>query len=316
MRRTLLLVLLVLLAAVTPLLACTSEDGVATDGSVSARVLVTRDFGAEVLIDELLTLEEGVTCMKALKQVGDIGTAYGGGFVQSINGIESGKPAKLDWFFFINGIMSNRGALDYTLHDGDVMQWDFHNWTFHTFVPATVGAFPTALLHGFNGKTRPTVVAYEPDLADCAEALAESLEQLGIEVAFLGDFTELAQSEKESSNVVVVGTFDCDMVTDLNDKWDKLGFFVHFQDGVMTAYDSTGETIGEYGAGSGVIQATQNPWNPKGTGVCENVAVMLSGTDEAGVRGVVDALIDDPNAPGYACAAVVVGGTAIRVPEQ
>ncbi|GAI85551.1 unnamed protein product, partial [marine sediment metagenome] len=36
-----------------------------------------------------------------------------------------------------------------------------------------------------------------------------------------------------------------------------------------------------------LIQATQNPWNPKGIGACENVVWLVSGTDEAGVKDAI-----------------------------
>ena len=311
MRKALLLLLLVALCCPV---ACTVESEGAAEANITVRVVATLDFGDEVLVDNTISVAPGTRAMDAVRQVADVGTKYGGGFVQSVNGIESGKPAELDWFFFLNGFMSNKGAANCRVRDGDLIQLDFHDWRFRTFIPTTIGAFPETLLYGFEVDARPTAVAYEPGLADCAERLANALEQLGVEVVYVGQCTELAPQDKEYRNLLVIGTPDCAMISELNNAWERLGFFVHFQDGAMTVYDGTGEIAAEYGAGSGVIQATQNPWNPKGTGVCENVAVMLAGTDEAGVRSAVDALADHPDLLRLAFAAIVVDGVVGRVP--
>jgi hypothetical protein len=313
MRKALLLVLLVALCCPT---ACTVESEGTTEENITVRVVATLDFGDEVLVDNTISVAPGTCAMDAVRQVADVGTKYGGGFVQSVNGIESGKPAELDWFFFLNGFMSNKGAANCRVRDGDLIQLDFHDWRFRTFIPATIGAFPETLLYGFEADERPTAIAYEPGLADCAERLAEALEQMGVEVTFVGECSGLAEPEKGSSNLVIIGTTNCAMISELNEEWERMGFFVHFQNGAMTVHDATGEMAAEYGAGSGVIQATQNPWNPKGTGVCENVAVMLAGTDEAGVRGAAGVLADNPDLLRLAFAAVVIDGAIIRVPEE
>ena len=84
--------------------------------------------------------------------------------------------------------------------------------------------------------------------------------------------------------------------------------------GMMAVYDPRGNRTREYGTGSGVVQATQSPWNPKGIGVCENVVWMISGPDKAGARSAVEALISQYGGFQYAFAAVVADGEVIRVP--
>jgi hypothetical protein len=58
----------------------------------------------------------------------------------------------------VNGIESDRGAAEYTLHPGDVEWWDYRSWSHAMSVPVVVGAFPEPFLHGFDGKVRPAVV--------------------------------------------------------------------------------------------------------------------------------------------------------------
>jgi len=117
--------------------------GVATS---EITVVVTRDFGKEALLQQTVEIEPDTTAMVELQMVARVETKYGGGFVSAINGVsseyEGASKSKGDWFFYINGIQSNTGALDYELHDGDIQHWDFHDWSFHQFIPAVVGDFP------------------------------------------------------------------------------------------------------------------------------------------------------------------------------
>ena len=57
-------------------------------------------------------------------------------FVQSIDGIDGSVTARRDWFYFVNGIEGPRGAQEYRLHDGDVLWWDYRDWTAAMRVPA------------------------------------------------------------------------------------------------------------------------------------------------------------------------------------
>src|SRR5207302_272779 len=55
----------------------------------------------------------------------------------------------------------DRSAAEYRLRKGDVEWWDFHRWRGAPQQEEVVpGAFPEPLLHGFDGKTRSTVVLY------------------------------------------------------------------------------------------------------------------------------------------------------------
>ena len=53
--------------------------------------------------------------MRVLERNAEITTRYGGGFVQSIDGLEAdeGADGPLDWFFYVNGVESTVGAADY-----------------------------------------------------------------------------------------------------------------------------------------------------------------------------------------------------------
>jgi hypothetical protein len=63
-----------------------------------------------------------------------------------------------------------------------------------------------------------------------------------------------------------------------------------------------------------VIQATQNPWNPKGLGACENVVWVVSGMDRGQVLDAVDTLINHYEEVRYAYAGVIINGQISKVP--
>lgn len=292
---------------------CSAGTPGETGVDITVRVVATQDFGQEIMFDEALEVPPGTSAMAALKQVAEVETAYGGGFVSAINGV--GSEHGRDWFIFVNGMTANAGALDYTLHDGDIQHWDFHDWGFRMAIPASIGDFPDPFSHGYQGEVSPTVIAYEEGLEDSAQALQTSLKGLGVASVSTQNTLYLTESDKRHSNLILIGTMDCDLVADLNQVWDRLGFFVHFEDGVMVSYDSEGEVTVEYGSGCGVIQASQSPWNPNGIGVCENVVWMVSGTDEAGVESAVDALTNRHDEFKYAYAVVVANSEIIKVPQ-
>src|SRR6478672_3945056 len=116
-------------------------------GDVSIRV--TRDFGAENLVKPAAEgITEADTVMRVLERDAEIETSYGGGFVQSIEGLEaeeSGDRGPEDWFFYVNGVESAVGAAEYGLHGGESIWWDYHRWRSAMRVPAVVGSWPQPL---------------------------------------------------------------------------------------------------------------------------------------------------------------------------
>jgi hypothetical protein len=130
-----------------------------TDEDGSARLWVTRDRGAKVLLER--TVPAGQTVLQALRREAEVETRYGGRFVQAIDGVEGSLSGGADWFFFVNGVAADRGAADYRLRAGETVWWDYRRWRGDEEVRIVVGAFPEPFLHGYNGTTRPAAVRYE-----------------------------------------------------------------------------------------------------------------------------------------------------------
>ncbi|MEO5634437.1 DUF4430 domain-containing protein [Gaiella sp.] len=161
-----------LLLAVLANAGCGGEGPTAADGK--ARLWVTRDRGAIVLVD--LEVPAGQSLLRALKSKAKVTTRYGGGFVQSIDGIEGSARRHEDWFWFVNGLAGDRSASSYRLRDGDVAWWDYRDWSRDAeTLEVVAGAFPEPFLHGYAGRTRPAAVRYAPGLAVEASRVARVL---------------------------------------------------------------------------------------------------------------------------------------------
>jgi Domain of unknown function (DUF4430) len=139
-------------------------------GHGSARLWITRDRGSSVLFTG--RVPAGITALQALDRVAKVKTRYGGRFVQSIDGLSGSLSAERDWFYFVNGIEADRSAAEYRLHPGDLEWWDYRSWRDAISVPIVIGAFPEPFLHGYDGRRRRTIVAYQPGARRAAEAIA------------------------------------------------------------------------------------------------------------------------------------------------
>ena len=101
--------------------------------------------------------------IRFLDREAEITTRYGGGFVQSIDGIEGDdrRRALHDWFFFVNGIESDRGGADVAVRGGDRIWWDYRDWTDALRTPAVVGSWPEPFAQASSRETTAIAVGVE-----------------------------------------------------------------------------------------------------------------------------------------------------------
>src|SRR5918996_5509893 len=169
------------LVCVAAAAGCGFGPGSSTEGE--ATLTVTRDYGAERLVEATLDdPPESVTVMRFLDGEADITTRYGGGFVQSIDGVEGTERdgRSFDWFFYVNGIESPIGAAEARVYGGDRVWWDYREWTEAMRVPAVVGSWPEPFVHGSEGRAFPVRIdCLTADEDDCS-AVADRLEAEGI----------------------------------------------------------------------------------------------------------------------------------------
>jgi hypothetical protein len=131
------------LAAAAVVAGCGLGPGSASEGT--ATLTVTRDYGARE-VDNATESDpsESETVLRFLDRNAEITTRYGGGFVQSIDGLAGATSGtrRSDWFFYLNGIESPVGATGVRVHGGDRIWWDYRDWTDAMRVPAVVGSYP------------------------------------------------------------------------------------------------------------------------------------------------------------------------------
>ena len=87
------------------------------------QLTVTREFGAEPMLDRSLAAKESDTVMRLLEGEADVETRYGGGYVHAIDGVaeeqRGGDP--YDWFFYVDGEESQIGAAEVERSDSQLM---------------------------------------------------------------------------------------------------------------------------------------------------------------------------------------------------
>jgi hypothetical protein len=299
--------------------ACSGSQLPIEKARATARIAATRNFGQELLFDKTIEIQEGPDALQALQKAAEVDTAYGGGFVNSINGISSQykglQSSRQDWFLYINGLMSNSGAGDYDLHEGDTELWDFHDWSFHQFTPAVTGWFPEPFLHGYGGIIRPTIIVSEGDFQTMANQIKNKLKDAGVRDVSIESAAGLTREKKETANIILLGTGDDPLIAELNKGWKRLGFWAHIENHQLIILDSQGQISASPEKECGLIQATQNPWNPNGTGAAENTVWMITGTDKRGVELAAGAVVDSKATAG-AFAAAITEDTVYRLPRQ
>lgn len=168
-------------AAAAALVLAASGCGFGSGEDVGeAELLVTRDFGAEVLLESAVPdLTESDTVMRVLDRSAEVETRFGGGFVHSIDGMAGGDGSR-DWLYFVNGREADRGATEYELDGGERIWWDYRDWSQALSVPAVVGQFPEPFASRCDGDCAGTRVECHRGGEACS-AVTGALEDAGVE---------------------------------------------------------------------------------------------------------------------------------------
>ena len=285
-------VFLLLLTEIIFLTGC-RVGSAALPEAVTIEVAATRDFGHNIVFEREATIERRISAADALAEVTDFETD--GSYITEFEGLRGDD--KVYWMYYINGLLSKVFASGYIIRPGDVMLWDFHPWAgAHHGSSAIIGSFPEPLVHGYEGQTRPTTVVYGEGCKDRAENIADGLRDLGVTDLSVKASSSLGDTEKGSNNLVIIAGNDNPLIQDLNEQANPLGMYAYFENGGTRVTNYKFEPQADYGAGTGIIQACQNLWNPLGTGSCQNAVFIVTGIDEAGVTNAVDVLLDSIDA--------------------
>jgi len=247
---------------------------------------VTRDYGREELIEGTEETNASDTVLRVLDRRADVETRYGGGFVQSIDGLAGGFEGdrRFDWFFYVNGVESSVGSAEFDLSGGDRVWWDYRDWTSAMRVPAVVGSYPEPFVHGFQGDEWPVQVVCFLG-TDLCDPVTRELTDVGAEPLPRSARDDVEPGE---STRVLVGTWSqlrLDEAAELLALGpSRSGVFARF-DGrgraALVVLDETGGEVTRERAGWGLIAALRPGDGPP--------TWVVTGTDSAGVRAAMGA---------------------------
>ena len=249
-------------------------------GSVELRV--TRDFGATPMLRGSVEATESDTVMRILEGKAKITTRYGGGFVQSIEGLEAARGGghPYDWFFYVNGIESPVGAADYALHGGERIWWDYRDWSATLHVPAVVGSWPAPFVDGYEGDRHPVVVECEGGGGACGRT-RRALEAAGVRTA---------SGSPEGAIRVLVGPWarlrSDPTAAQVEAGPGESGVFAEFGRTAagyrLTGLDPGGDSARRFGPTAGLVAATRRYGGPP--------VWLVTGATPAGVRAAAGLL--------------------------
>jgi hypothetical protein len=286
----------------------------AGDAPSGTQLLVSQDFGGEPLVQSDAPKAGGSdTVMRLLERnAKNVKTRFGGGFVQSIQGVSGGQRDghPVDWFFYVNGIESSKGATAVRVHEGDRVWWDFHDWGVVDRVPAVVGSFPEPFLHGVDGRKLPTRVECVSQSDPACGDVQGRLVDLGLPAAKGG----VGNSFVADTLRILVGPWQAlraDSTAKLLEKGPRgSGVFARpASDGKSIALlDADGQVTRTLGAGTGLIAATE------ATDEKADPVWLVTGTDARGVQAAADALDEGALAGHFAVA--ISGGRPIPLPDR
>ncbi len=258
--------------------------GLGPGGGVGdVELTVTRDYGAKRLVSRSVgDVTEADTVMRVLERNAEISTRYGGGFVQSIEGLEAQEDFSrpLDWFYYVDGVEATVGAADYPLHGGESVWWDYRDWDAAMRVPAVVGSWPQPFLDGYEGRRRPVAVECLGGGAACP-TVGASLRGAGARVS---------PGLPEDAIRVLVGPWarvrEDPAAAQIEDGPQASGVFAEFQAGpggyVLKALAEDGKSKRALGPDAGLVAATRRYEAPP--------IWVVSGASAAGVRAAAGML--------------------------
>ncbi|KNZ71135.1 hypothetical protein Tfer_0212 [Thermincola ferriacetica] len=281
---------------------------------------VTEDFGRRSMYAETVGFRPGDAVLDILNQNLNIETANGGTFVKSINGVASGytgksggKRTKKDWFYWVNGVMASVGADQYIPGPGDVIWWDYHDWSGTMFIPAVIGAYPEPFLRGYSGKNKGAVIFYADGYEDQAQKIKRGLEKFRVTPVSVAPFNGEGIS-KRNGPAMVVGPWtvlkQSEILNGMNERGIKSGLYVNFSDDRFNLLTPSGQIAGACGKGSGAIVAV-------GVGSGDaGVLWLVTGVDRQGLENAVTVLSERPQEIKYCFGAAVDSGKVIPLPIQ
>jgi plastocyanin len=280
----------------------------------TVKLLITRDFGAQVLHSTgALHTTGGESVLELLQRNATVVTGPGGRRVQDIDGVAgssgAGTGAPSEWLYYVNGVQASKGPAAASVKPGDHIWWDLHDTSQAHDVPAVVGAFPEPFLNGYEGKRLPIRVECASSSTAC-RTVTETLQSAGVPAALaaigsggapetlrvmvgpwshLGGDLEAASIGRGPAASGVYARFSADAQT-------------------LTLLDEQGRPVRALHGDAGLVAATR--------GVKEAPVWVITGTDDAGVELAARAFNRQALEDRFAVALTSAGPIALPVASQ
>lgn len=241
-------------------------------GAPAATLVATSGYGVRTLLDTRVA--PGQSVMRALRGATQVDTAYGGGFVSGMLGLQSNRSGQRDWFFYVNGIAGAVSARQVPVADGDTVWWDYRPWGALIQAPAVVGLWPAPFAHPGGGG--PAVSADPP--------LREALARAGVRL-----------TTGRSAWRVRVGASDD--IARRDPAWRRAladpsaaGLSVRIEGGAIAALPPGGGGPQPVPGARALVAAV-----PTGTAPSDGVLLAVAGLDAAAARAAAERVARDPS---------------------
>lgn len=302
MKKRVLTTILIVLALLT---GCVNEKAEQADKR-ELTILVTRDYGREIIEEKTIVPNDDDTVMDLMQDNFDVETAYGGGFLNSINGLASGytgegnsskKGRKMDWFYYINGVMAEVGADQYNAKDANTISWDFHDWGGIMYVKTRIDAWPERL------DGRNVEISWSSGFKAEAAKIKSLAQNAGGSV--IDTDAESMNMDDLDKDAIFVGTWE----DALNNKFigkafenrDRAGLYTTFSDEGLLIFDDGGNITGSFETGA-IIVAIQKSYGS------EAAVLIVIGNENSLVKKAVDIFMDEESMKGAFGLAVTEDG--------
>jgi hypothetical protein len=276
------------------------------------QLTVSENFGAHLLPGGAVKVAGEETAMRLLMRNYTVKTRYGGGFVQSIDGISGGEEGgePVDWFYYVNGLEAAKGAAATKVHAGEHIWWDRHDWSQAQGVPAVVGSYPEPFLDGYGGRRYPVRIECASVTSPACRTVTNRLRALGVPAAIAA----IGSGGEPEVIQLIVGTWKTVLsdpgTQSIEDGPGKSGVYARFApDGSsLTLLDADGRAVRTLRSGAGLIAATRQE---------EQAPVwVVTGTDEAGLDRAAEALDEQALQDHFALAVAPQGTVPLPVSAE
>ena len=280
------------------ILISTASSALALD---SVSLVVSKDFSSPKEFNTSFETDDSV--MDLLKSKTTVETSYSGAFVTSINEIPEKGAKGRDWFYYVNGIQAQVGALAYNIQAHDHVWWDYHSWKNGEFISAVIGAYPQPFLSGYAGNKKPTVIRASNAVNNKAMELLASLSSFGVQKATLTGFKKMDFSEFEFQ--IIIGQWQelskYPLVEKLYKARNKVGFVVELSDAGEVVYNNNTYK------NAAVVLALNSAFQA-------NPIWIITGSNDEIVKGIINKIVEEPTSIKNLAAALFTSNKLFSIP--